>query len=64
MEGIPYDLKGCLVFNDPGISATDINKVLAVVEGERDGSDWYWALELLSGKKGVLVGSCDYTGWD
>jgi hypothetical protein len=47
---------------------SDIEKVLAVVEGESDGADWHWILKLKAPVNKMryvyLVGGCDYTGWD
>lgn len=62
---IDYDLVACLEYNDQkNFSVHDIEKVLAVHEGENDGEDWHWILELKNGKFVYLRGGCDYTGWD
>ncbi len=67
-RGIDYDLVAALEYNpDAGITVDQIDKVLAVVEGERDESDWRWILKLKKGapaKFAFLQGGCDYTGWD
>jgi len=40
----------------------------AQIPGEADGPDWYWVVEMRSEYKGkkfaLVVGGCDYTGWD
>lgn len=59
-----WNLKAALEYNSPGIDFVDISEVLAVVEGERDDSSWYWVLRLHDGSVGLLQGWCDYTGWD
>jgi hypothetical protein len=59
------DLHTCLEYNpQKGFSKGDIKAVLAIVEGELDGKDWHWFLELNSGQFVYLVGGCDYSGWD
>lgn len=68
-RGIDYDLGACLEYNGQGaFQLSDIEKVLAVVEGERDGADWHWILKLKAPVNKMryvyLVGGCDYTGWD
>jgi hypothetical protein len=62
---IDYDLCACLEYNvQPGFNADDIEKVLAVWEGQNDGDDWRWVLQLKDGRFVFLQGGCDYTGWD
>ena len=64
-RGIDYDLVACLEYNaQDGFSIEDINRVLAVWQGENYGDDWRWILALNSGKFVFLQGGCDYTGWD
>lgn len=63
-RGIDYDLCACLEHNRPGVSIAEIDKVLAVVEGENDGPDWFWVLALTGARFALLTGGCDYTGWD
>lgn len=62
---LDYDLRACLE-NNPQDSYTeaDIEKVLAVYEGENDGDNWRWILHLKDGRFVYLSGGCDYTGWD
>jgi hypothetical protein len=59
-----YDLHACLEYNETGISASDIEDVLAVWEGENDGADWRWVVKLTDGRFAFIQGWCDYTGWD
>lgn len=71
-RGIDYDLAACLDYNGQSyFNVDDIERVLAVIEGERDGAAWHWILELKKtaanyskGPYVYLVGWCDYTGWD
>lgn len=64
-KGIDYDLCACLDYNPQNTFVVeDIKKVWAVWEGENDGDDWRWVLELDSGQFVFLQGGCDYTGWD
>lgn len=62
--GLDGDLQSCLQYNPQGFALRDIEKVLAVYEGENDGEDWSWILKLKDGRIALLVGGCDYTGWD
>lgn len=63
-RGLDYDLCACLEYNPQSFSVTDIDKVLAVWEGQNDGDDWRWVLRLTDGRFVFLQGGCDYTGWD
>lgn len=64
-RGIDYDLEACLEYNpQQGFDVSDIERVVAVWEGERDEEDWRWVLELKDKRFVLLVGGCDYTGWD
>lgn len=62
--GADYDLIACLTYNPQGsFGADDIEKVVAVVEGENDGADWHWILLLNAGFRpphpGVIQGEGD-----
>lgn len=63
-RGMDYDLVACLDYNPQSFSADDIERVLAVWEGENDSDDWRWVLLLKDGRYAFLQGGCDYTGWD
>jgi hypothetical protein len=63
-RGIDYDLQSCLDYNPQPFTVDDIERVLAVWEGENDGDDWRWVLLLKDGRYAFLQGGCDYTGWD
>lgn len=65
--GIDYDLYTCLEYNpQEGYTVDDIDRVLAVYEGENDGYSWRWILKLkrTRNKYVFLQGWCDYTGWE
>ena len=66
MEKLDYDLTACLEYNQQKeFNVSDIVRVLAVVEGEHDGGDWFWVLKLKGSRRfAVLQGWCDHTGWD
>lgn len=72
LRGIDYDLIACLENNAQGtFDIYDIQKVLAVWEGERDADDWRWVIRVTpecakknGGRYIFLQGGCDYTGWD
>lgn len=59
-----YDLQSCIEYNSPGILTSEIRGIWACVPGEAEGPSWFWILELNDGRKGLLYGGCDYTGWD
>lgn len=65
-RGIDWDLAGCLENNpQENIKLEDIDKVLAVVEGENELTSWHWIIKLKGARKYVyMTGWCDYTGWD
>ncbi len=69
--GVDYSLSGCLEYNPQSFDILDIEKVLAVWEGENDGDDWRWVIKVTpecakknGGRFVFLQGGCDYTGWD
>jgi hypothetical protein len=63
--GVDVDLQGCLDNNrQSGFDIADIREVLAVWEGQNEGDDWRWVLDLNDGRTVFLVGGCDFTGWD
>ena len=60
-----YDLSACLEENPKvGITPVDVAAILAVWEGENDGDDWRWIVQLTDGQFAFIQGWCDYTGWD
>lgn len=62
---LDYDLSACLEYNpQKDFKAEDISAVVAVVEGEHDESSWHWVVRLRGKRFALIVGSCDYTGWD
>lgn len=63
-RGIDYDLYACLEYNPQSFAVEEVEKVLAVWEGQNDGDDWRWVLKLSDGRFCFLQGGCDYTGWD
>lgn len=63
--GIDWDLEAALFYNEPkDFHIVDVLKVLAFIEGERDGESWFWVLKLNKERFVCLEGWCDYTGWD
>lgn len=46
------------------VSISDVKRIVACSEGERDERAWMGLFELHSGAFLTLVASCDYTGWD
>ena len=62
---VDYDFCAALEYNpQPGWGLSDIDRVLAVVEGQQDETDWHWIAKLTDGRYVYLTGGCDYTGWD
>ena len=69
--GVDYSLSACLEYNPQSFDLQNVEKVLAVWEGEHDGDDWRWVIKVNSvcskkngGRFVFLQGGCDYTGWD
>jgi hypothetical protein len=64
-KGVDYDLLNCLEYNpQETFTEKDIDRVLAVYEGQNEGEDWRWIILLNDGQYVYLRGGCDYTGWD
>jgi hypothetical protein len=72
-DRITYDLHQAILYNGtyetPKLTSDDIERVLALVEGENDGAHWHWIVELRGygpneEKYAHIDGWCDYTGWD
>lgn len=63
-RGIDTELYYCLQYNPQDFSLEDIDRVVAVSEGEGDGDPWQWVILLKDGRYIALEGWCDYTGWD
>jgi len=61
---VDYDFYACLEYNPQPFNFTDVDKVLAVIEGENDVKDWHWVVKLKDKREAYLRGGCDYTGWD
>ena len=63
-RSIDYDLFACLTFNPQPFKLIDIDKVLAVFEGEHDSKEGHWVIRLDDNRYLYLRGGCNYTGWD
>ena len=61
---IDYDFTACLEYNPQSFNLLNVDKVLAVIEGENDKRDWHWVVRLKNHHLVYLRGGCDYTGWD
>lgn len=63
-QRLGYDLMACIEYNDAPFKYTDILRTTTLVEGDREGPDWEWFIELKDGRRYYGTGGCDYTGWD
>lgn len=63
-KNLDYDFVACLQYNEVPFDLLQVKRVVAVVEGENDGANWHWVVELNDGRFAYLQGGCDYTGWD
>jgi hypothetical protein len=61
---VDYDFVACLEYNDLPFNLFDVERVLAVIEGENDTRDWHWIVKLRNDQTVYVRGGCDYTGWD
>ena len=44
-------------------SQEDVVEIIAIEDGENDGSDWIGVFKLKDGRYASLRAWCDYTGW-
>lgn len=65
-DRLGYDLTAALHENNRTVDLTpeDVKEVLLELEGENDGKNWHWIVQLESGEFAYITGWCDYTGWD
>jgi hypothetical protein len=60
-----YDLWAALTYNDLRSELARVVAVLAFIEGEHDGAEYHWIVQLDQPNVFAYVnGACDYTGWD
>lgn len=55
---------GAVVDITTPVRRTDVQEILAAVNGENDGAEWLGVFFLKDGRYLVGSGGCDYTGWD
>lgn len=48
----------------PGFARADVERIIALAEGENDGPRWVGVFKLKDGRFACLSAGCDYTGWD
>ncbi len=65
-RGIDADLQAAYEENAGSFpfGIEEVATVLLLQEGERDGEEWTWRVTLNDGRVFLVVGWCDYTGWD
>jgi hypothetical protein len=65
-RGIDSDFYNCHYHNigEGEFKMDDVEKVIAVVEGEHDGAAYHWIARLTGDRYVYMTGGCDYTGWD
>lgn len=52
-------------YNDYGPTKEHhITKLTMHQQGQNDGGNWIWCVELNNGTVWLATGGCDYTGWD
>lgn len=65
---VDYDFVACIEYNidkkSDGWDLSDVERVIAVVEGEHDGASFHWIARLTGDRYVYMTGGCDYTGWD
>lgn len=59
-----YDLACCIGYHIDELQFANFSDVTCLKEGANDESDWHWKVTLASGRILVIIGGCDYTGWD
>lgn len=53
-----------MYYNDPPFAIEDVSMVDVLKEGEREEASWVWRVVMRSRGEWMVVGWCDYTGWD
>jgi hypothetical protein len=65
LENDHYDLYAALTYNYLDDELARVVAVLAFIEGERDGAEYHWIVQLDRPDVFAYInGACDYTGWD
>jgi hypothetical protein len=59
-----WDLCQCINYNIDELMFANFADVTCLQVGQGDESNWHWKVTLASGRIIVIVGGCDYTGWD
>lgn len=65
-KSVGSDLAAAVNYNMCEVTLSDLAgaSVALTLEGENDGADWHWLVELADGRWAYINGGCDYTGWD
>lgn len=50
--------------SDANFNREDVEKILAIEDGQNDGDPWIGLFKLRDGRYAFLSAGCDYTGWD
>ena len=59
-----FDLCHCINHNIEELLYANFSDVKCLQVGANDQNDWAWKVTLASGRIIVILGGCDYTGWD
>lgn len=62
LDALGHDLLSACEYNS--YPSQRIESLLAVIDGERDTTDWHWIVRLVDGRFAYITGGCDYIGWD
>lgn len=49
--------------NGSRFAKEDVERIIAIVEGENEGDSWVGVFHLRDGRYATVEASCDYTGW-
>jgi hypothetical protein len=59
----PRRVLGFLGSDEP-FARSDVARIVAISDGEKDGLEWIGLFELKDGRFGFVRAGCDFTGWD
>jgi hypothetical protein len=57
-------IKFCNIVSEEPFDREDVEEIVAMDEGENDGSNWIGVFKLKDGRYATIDAGCDYTGWD
>lgn len=63
LNGVPVVVQFTAPVPTTPFSREDVQEIIAISDGENDGSNWLGVFKLNDGRYAVIDSGCDYTGW-